>query len=162
MTLKSFNPTFTLLMAFIATVGLSTSQTGWAASKKKEPPKEEEVPQEQVYELEFETDSDWSSIEIRDDAVFVNAPAGSSMNITAKDGLRSYTISPKKIHLRSKSRGQVNMNLFIKSRNNVLGITLCKGSSRSYAWIKSDQSRQKNDLDKKDYCEPAALVLNLF
>jgi len=118
--------------------------------------------EEKIYELEFETDSNWTSIEIRDDAVFVNAPAGQSMNVTAKDGLRSYTISPKKIHLRSRTRGLVNMNLFVKSKNNVLGLVICKGSPSSYTWIKSEQSKQKNDLKKKDHCEQAALVLNLF
>ncbi|GGY54904.1 hypothetical protein GCM10011297_29690 [Bacterioplanes sanyensis] len=118
--------------------------------------------EEKIYQLEFETDSNWTSIEIRDDAEFVNAPAGETMNITAKDGLRSYTISPKKIHLRSRTRGQVNMNLFVRSKNNVLGLTICKGSASSYTWIKSEQSRQKNDLKERNHCEPAALVLNLF
>lgn len=118
--------------------------------------------EETIYELEFETDSNWTSIEIRDDAVFVNAPAGESMNVTAKDGLRSFTISPKKIHLRSRTRGLVNMNLFVKSKNNVLGLTICKGSPSSYTWIKSGQSKQKNDLKEKDHCEQAALVLQLF
>ncbi|OUS41121.1 hypothetical protein A9R00_02520, partial [Oleispira antarctica] len=51
---------------------------------------------EQIYELEVQTDSNWTSIEIRDDATFVNAPPGQSMNVTAKDGIKSYTISPKK------------------------------------------------------------------
>tara|TARA_B100001109_G_scaffold255677_1_gene260058 strand:+ start:114931 stop:115359 length:429 start_codon:yes stop_codon:yes gene_type:complete len=115
-----------------------------------------------VYELEFETDSNWTSIEIRDDAVFVNAPAGENMNITAKDGLRSFTITPKKIHLRSRTRGLVNMNLFVKTKNNVLGLTICKGSPSSYTSIKSEQAKQKSDLREKDHCEPAALVLKLF
>ncbi len=118
--------------------------------------------EEKVYELEFETDSNWTSIEIRDDAVFVNAPAGESMNITAKDGLRSFTISPKKIHLRSRTRGLVNMNLYVKTKNNVLGLTICKGSPSSFTQIKSEQAKQKNDLKEKDHCEPAALVLKLF
>lgn len=122
----------------------------------------EEKEEEKIYELEFETDSNWTSLEIRDDAVFVNAPADSSMSITAKDGLRAYTISQKKVYLRAKSRGVVNMNLFVKSKNNVLGLTLCKGSRNSYSWIKSDESRQKNDLKKQDHCEQHALVLNLF
>lgn len=117
---------------------------------------------EKIYELEFETDASWASIEIRDDAVFVNAPADSAMSITAKDGLRAYNISPKKIYLRAKSRGVVNMNLFVRSKNNVLGLTLCKGSRNSYSWIKSDESRQKNDLKEPDHCEQHALVLNLF
>jgi len=56
----------------------------------------------------------------------------------------------------------VNMNVFVKSANNVLGLTICKGSPSSYSWIKSDQSKQKNDLKEKDNCEQAALVLNLF
>ncbi|ASP39031.1 hypothetical protein CHH28_10230 [Bacterioplanes sanyensis] len=118
--------------------------------------------EEKIYELEFESDSNWTSIEIRDDAEFVNAPAGETMNVTAKDGLRSYTISPKKIHIRSRTRGQINMNLFVRSPNNVLGLTICKGSASSYTWIKSEQSRQKNDLKERNHCEPAALVLNLF
>ena len=122
----------------------------------------EEKEEEKIYELEFETDSNWTSLEIRDDAVFVNAPADNSMSITAKDGLRAYTISPKKVYLRAKSRGVVNMNLFVKSKINVLGLTLCKGSRNSYSWIKSDESRQKNDLKEQDHCEQHALVLNLF
>lgn len=115
-----------------------------------------------IYELEFETDSNWTSVEIRDDAVFVNAPVGASMNLTSKDGLRSFTLSPQKLHLRSRSRGLVNMNLFVRSKNNVLGLTLCKGSRSSYAKISSDQSTQKNDMKEQDHCETAALVLNLF
>lgn len=117
---------------------------------------------ETVYELEFETDSNWTSIEIRDDAVFVNAPAGETMNVTAKDGLRSFTMSQKKIHLRNRSKGLVNMNLYVKSPNNVLGLTICKGSPSSYTSIKSGQARQKNDLKEKDHCEQAALVLQLY
>ncbi len=118
--------------------------------------------EEQVYELEFETDSNWTSIEIRDDAVFVNAPAGETMNITAKDGLRSFNLSQKKIYLRNGSRGMMNMNLYVKSKNNVLGLTICKGSPSSYTSIKSGHARQKNDLKEKDHCEQAALVLQLF
>ena len=118
--------------------------------------------EEKVYELEFETDSNWASLEIRDDAVFVNAPSDNTMSITAKDGLRALTISPKKVYLRAKSRGVINMNVFVKSENNVLGLTLCKGSRNSYSWIKSEQSRQKNDLKEPDHCEQHALVLNLF
>lgn len=117
---------------------------------------------EQIYELEFQTDSNWTSIEIRDDATFVNAPPGQSMNVTAKDGIKSYTISPKKVHLRSRTRGEVSMNLFVKSQNNVLGMNICKGSPNSYTFIKSEQAKQKNDVKEKDYCETAALVLQLF
>ena len=117
---------------------------------------------EQIYELEVQTDSNWTSIEIRDDATFVNAPPGQSMNVTAKDGIKSYTISPKKVHLRSRTRGDVSMNLFVKSQNNVLGVNICKGSSNSYTFIKSKQAKQKNDVKEKDYCETAALVLQLF
>lgn len=117
---------------------------------------------ESVYELEFETDSNWTSIEIRDDAVFVNAPAGETMNITAKEGLHSFNLSQKKIYLRNRSRGLMNMNLYVKSKNNVLGLTICKGSPSSYTSIKSGQARQKNDLKEKDHCEQAALVLQLF
>lgn len=117
---------------------------------------------EQIYELEVQTDSNWTSIEIRDDATFVNAPPGQSMNVTAKDGIKSYTISPKKVHLRSRTRGEVSMNLFVKSQNNVLGMNICKGSPNSYTFIKSEQAKQKNDVKEKDYCETAALVLQLF
>lgn len=117
---------------------------------------------EKVYELEFESDSNWTSIEIRDDAVFVNAPPEQSMNITARDGLRSFTISQKKIYLRNRSRGLVNMNLYVKTQNSVLGLTICKGSPSSFTAIRSDQARQKNDLKEKDHCEQAALVLELF
>jgi hypothetical protein len=117
---------------------------------------------EQIYELEVQTDSNWTSIEIRDDATFVNAPPGQSMNVTAKDGIKSYTISPKKLHLRSRTRGDVSMNLFVKSQNNVLGMNICKGSPNSYTFIKSQQAKQKNDVKEKDYCETAALVLQLF
>ena len=116
---------------------------------------------EQIYELEVQTDSNWTSIEIRDDATFVNAPPGQSMNVTAKDGIKSYTISPKKVHLRSRTRGEVSMNLFVKSQNNVLGMNICKGSPNSYTF-KSEQAKQKNDVKEKDYCETAALVLQLF
>lgn len=117
---------------------------------------------EQIYELEVQTDSNWTSIEIRDDATFVNAPPGQSMNVTARDGIKSYTISPKKVHLRSRTRGDVSMNLFVKSQNNVLGMNICKGSPNSYTFIKSEQAKQKNDVKEKDYCETAALVLQLF
>jgi hypothetical protein len=117
---------------------------------------------EQIYELEVQTDSNWTSIEIRDDATFVNAPPGQSMNVTAKDGIKSYTLSPKKVHLRSRTRGEVSMNLFVKSQNNVLGMNICKGSPNSYTFIKSEQAKQKNDVKEKDYCETAALVLQLF
>lgn len=117
---------------------------------------------DKVYELEFESDSNWTSIEIRDDAVFVNAPADQSMNVTAKDGLRSFTLSQKKIYLRNRSRGLVNMNLYVKTKNNVLGLSICKGSPSSFTAIKSEQARQKNDLKEKDHCEQAALVLELF
>jgi hypothetical protein len=44
----------------------------------------------------------------------------------------------------------------------VLGINICKGSPNSYTFIKSQQAKQKNDVKEKDYCETAALVLQLF
>jgi hypothetical protein len=54
------------------------------------------------------------------------------------------------------------MNLFVKSQNNVLGIHVCKGSPNSDTFIKSQQAKQKNDVKEKDYCETAALLLQLF
>ena len=146
-----------MIKVFVTAVLATFACNLMAATAEKDKPADYKV-----YELEFETDSNWTSIEIRDDAVFVNAPAGENMNITDKDGLRSFTISQKKIHLRSRTRGLVNMNLFVKTNNNVLGLTICKGSPSSYTSIKSDQAKQKNDLKEKDHCEPAALVLQLF
>lgn len=117
--------------------------------------------EEQIYELLVSSDSNWTSIEIRDDAEWVNAPRGKSINVTGKKGIKSYTLSPKKMHLRSNGRGEVTMNLFVRSQNTVLGLNICKGSPTSYTWIRSDQSKQKNDVKEKDYCEKAALVLQL-
>lgn len=117
--------------------------------------------EEQIYELLVSSDSNWTSIEIRDDAEWVNAPRGKSINVTGKKGIKSYTLSPKKMHLRTNGRGEVTMNLFVRSQNTVLGLNICKGSPTSYTWIRSDQSKQKNDVKEKDYCEKAALVLQL-
>jgi len=117
--------------------------------------------EESVYELAVSTDSSWTSIEIRDDAEWVNAPPGKSISLNGRKGIKSYTLSPKKMHLRTMGNGEVTMNLFIKSKNSVLGLDLCKGKASSYIWIKSDQSKQKNDTKQKDYCEKAALVLEL-
>lgn len=116
---------------------------------------------EQVYELLVSTDSNWTSIEIRDDAEWVNAPRGKTISLNGKKGIKSYTLSPKKMHLRTVGRGEVTINLFVKSKNSVLGMELCKGSPASYTWIKSEQSKQKNDTKQKDNCEKAALVLQL-
>ena len=114
-----------------------------------------------IYELSVSTDSSWTSIEIRDDAEWVNAPPGKTISLNGRKGIKSYTLSPKKMHLRTMGRGEVTLNLFVKSKNSVLGLDLCKGKSSSYIWIKSSQSKQKNDAKKKDYCEKAALVLQL-
>lgn len=116
---------------------------------------------EQIYELLVTTDSNWTSIEIRDDAEWVNAPKGKTISLNGKKGIKSYTLSPKKMHLRTVGRGDVTINLFVKSKNSVLGLKLCKGSPASFTWIKSAQSKQKNDTKQKDYCEKAALVLQL-
>ncbi len=116
---------------------------------------------ETIYELAVSTNSSWTSIEIRDDAVWVNAPPGKSISMNGRKGIKSYTLSPKKMHIRTMGNGEVTMNLFIKSKNSVLGLDLCKGKASSYTWIKSDQSKQKNDTKQKDYCEKAALVLQL-
>lgn len=148
------------LKYFIISLCLAYASVVPAAKAKK--PKQPAPVEEKIYELEFETDSNWTSIEIRDDAVFVNAPAGQTINVTARDGIKSYSISAKKVHIRSRTRGDVSMNLFVKSKNNVLGLTICKGSPSSYTWIKSEQSKQKNDVKEKDHCEKAALVLELF
>ena len=114
-----------------------------------------------IYELSVSTDSSWTSIEIRDDAEWVNAPPGKTISLNGRKGIKSYTLSPKKMHLRTMGRGEVTLNLFVKSKNSVLGLDLCKGKSSSYIWIKSSQSKQKNDAKKKDYREKAALVLQL-
>jgi len=116
---------------------------------------------ETIYELSVSTDSSWTSIEIRDDAEWVNAPPGKTISVNGRSGIKSYTLSPKKMHLRSKGRGEITLNLFVKSKNAVLGLELCKGKASSYIWVKSSQSKQKNDTKKKDYCEKAALVLQL-
>lgn len=114
-----------------------------------------------IYELSVSTDSSWTSIEIRDDAEWVNAPPGRTISVNGRSGIKSYTLSPKKMHLRTMGRGEITMNLFVKSKNSVLGLEMCKGKSSSYIWIKSSQSKQKNDTKQKDYCEKAALVLQL-
>jgi len=115
----------------------------------------------QIYELSVSTDSNWTSIEIRDDAEWVNAPPGKVISVNSRDGIKAYTLSPKKMHLRASGRGEVTLNLFVKSKNSVLGLELCKGKRSSYIWVKSDQSKQKNDTQQQDYCEKAALVLQL-
>lgn len=117
--------------------------------------------EESIYELSVSTDSSWTSIEIRDDAEWVNAPPGKNISVNGRSGIKSYTLSPKKMHLRTMGRGEVTMNLFVKSKNAVLGLNLCKGKASSYTWIMSNQSKQKNDSKQKDYCEKAALVLQL-
>jgi len=114
-----------------------------------------------IYELSVSTDSSWTSIEIRDDAEWVNAPPGKTISVNGRSGIKSYTLSPKKMHLRTMGRGEITMNLFVKSKNSVLGLELCKGKASSYIWVKSTQSKQKNDTKQKDYCEKAALVLQL-
>jgi len=114
-----------------------------------------------IYELSVSTDSSWTSIEIRDDAEWVNAPPGKTISVNGRSGIKSYTLSPKKMHLRTMGRGDITLNLFVKSKNSVLGLELCKGKASSYIWIKSTQSKQKNDTKQKDYCEKAALVLQL-
>ncbi len=116
---------------------------------------------ETIYELSVSTDSSWTSIEIRDDAEWVNAPPGKTISVNGRSGIKSYTLSPKKMHLRTMGRGDITMNLFVKSKNSVLGLELCKGKASSYIWVKSSQSKQKNDTKQKDYCEKAALVLQL-
>ena len=74
---------------------------------------------ERVYELLVSTDSNWTSIEIRDDAEWVNAPRGKTISLNGKKGIKSYTLSPKKMHLRTVGRGEVTINLFVKSKNSV-------------------------------------------
>ena len=55
---------------------------------------------EEIYELLVSTDSNWTSIEIRDDAEWVNAPRGKTISLNGRKGIKSYTVSPKKMHLR--------------------------------------------------------------
>ncbi|WP_396587796.1 hypothetical protein [Bermanella sp. R86510] len=114
-----------------------------------------------IYELSVSTDSDWTSIKIRDDAEWVNAPPGKTVSVNGRSGIKAYSLSPKKVHLRSGGRGDITMNLFVRSKNAVLGLELCKGRASSYVWIRSEQSKQKNDTEERDYCEKAALVLQL-
>ena len=115
-----------------------------------------------VYELTLQTNSNWTRIEIRDDAQWVNAPNDHSIEISSRKGIKSFTISRKTMFLRTTSRGEVDMKLFVDSDKQVLGLNICKGSASSYTWIQSEQSKQKNDVKEKDHCEKAALVLQLY
>lgn len=114
-----------------------------------------------IYELSVSTDSDWTSIKIRDDAEWVNAPPGKTISLNGRDGVKAMTISPKKVYLRAAGRDEITMNLFVESKNSVLGLELCKGRSSSYVWISSEQSVQKNDTKEREYCSKYALVLKL-
>ncbi|MFT6326795.1 MAG: hypothetical protein ACJAYK_001782, partial [Crocinitomicaceae bacterium] len=44
-----------------------------------------------IYELSVSTDSSWTSLEIRDDAEWVNAPPGKSISVNGRSGIKSYT-----------------------------------------------------------------------
>jgi hypothetical protein len=85
---------------------------------------------ESIYELAVSTDSSWTSIEIRDDAVWVNAPPGKSISMNGRKGIKSYTLSPKKMHIRTMGNGEVTMNLFIKSKNSTFGLNLIKANKK--------------------------------
>ena len=115
-----------------------------------------------TYELQLQTNSDWTRIEIRDDAEWINAPEDQFVEVSSKKGIKSFSMSRKTMFIKTNNRSEVNMKLFINSEKNVLGINICKGSASSYTWVQSEQSKQKNDVKKKDYCEKAALVLKLY
>lgn len=114
-----------------------------------------------IYQLTVETDSNMTSIEIRDDAEFVIPPDNAPFQMNSSKGAKSYTVSQKKITFEQLSRGEAVFDIYVKSNNMVLGLTVCKGLRLSYTQVKSDEGKHKNDVDEQDYCEKAALVLQL-
>lgn len=114
-----------------------------------------------IYTLDVETDSNWTSIEIRDDAIFVIPPDNKPLSISSKKGGREMTLSQKSIKFTPITRGEATFQLYILSKNKVLGLTICKGSRTSYTSVKTAEGKHKHDIDEQDVCEKAALVLEL-
>ena len=115
-----------------------------------------------IYALTIETDSNYTSIEIRDEAEFVIPPDNAPFNMTSKKGAKTFTISQKKIVFEQLTRGEAEFDIYVSTPNHVLGLTVCKGSRLSYTLVRSDEGKHKNDVDEQDYCEKAALVLKLY
>ncbi len=114
-----------------------------------------------IFPLVVETDSNFTSIEIRDDAVFVIPPDNKPFSMSSKKGAKTFTISEKKLVFEQLTRGDALFDVYVKSKNKVLGLSICKGSQTSYSQVKSAEGKHKNDVDEMDYCENAALVLQL-
>ena len=115
-----------------------------------------------IYALTVETDSNSTSIEIRDEAEFVIPPDNAPFNMSSKKGAKVFTISQKKIVFEQVTRGEAVFDIYVSTPNQVLGLTVCKGSRLSYTLVRSDEGKHKNDVDEQDYCEKAALVLKLY
>ncbi|AJQ94450.1 hypothetical protein [Gynuella sunshinyii] len=115
-----------------------------------------------IYALTVETDSNITSIEIRDEAEFVIPPDNAPFNMTSKKGAKVFTISQKKVVFEQVTRGEAEFDIYVSTPNQVLGLTVCKGSRLSYTLVRSDEGKHKNDVDEQDYCEKAALVLQLY
>ncbi|BCD99989.1 hypothetical protein [Marinicellulosiphila megalodicopiae] len=116
---------------------------------------------ENIYQLKVDTDSNWTSIEIRDDAVFVIPPDNQPFEVLAKKGAKSFTISEKRVYFEAYTRGETSFDLYVFSPNQVLGLTICKGSRTSYTTVITQEGKHKNDSNEQDLCEKAALVLVL-
>lgn len=114
-----------------------------------------------IYLLNVQTDSNITSIEIRDDAEFVIAPDNAPFNMTSKKGAKNFVVSQKKVVFEQLTRGEAEFDLYVQSKNQVLGLTICKGSRLSYTVVQTEEGKHKNDVDEQDYCEKAALVLQL-
>lgn len=114
-----------------------------------------------IFPLVVETDSNFTSIEIRDDAVFVIPPDNKPFSMTSKKGAKTFTISEKKVVFEQLTRGDAVFDVYVKSQNKVLGLSICKGSQTSFSLVRSGEGKHKNDVDEMDYCEKAALVLEL-
>ncbi|MCJ8312041.1 MAG: hypothetical protein MJK11_03650 [Pseudomonadales bacterium] len=116
---------------------------------------------ENIYQLRIDTNSNWTSIEIRDDAKFVIPPDNQPFEVIAKKGAKSFTISEKRVYFEAYTRGEASFDLYVFSPNQVLGLTICKGSRTSFTTVMTDEGKHKNDSNEPDLCEKAALVLVL-
>jgi len=116
---------------------------------------------ENIYQLRIDTDSNWTSIEIRDDAKFIIPPDNQPFEVIAKKGAKSFTISEKRVYFEAYTRGETSFDLYVFSPNQVLGLTICKGSRTSFTTVVTQEGKHKNDSNEADLCEKAALVLEL-